>query len=74
MFSGSGRIAPEIDARSMQSGVSPEMRRRDTRATFESVRRLSHDLHPATLRVLGLVPAIKTHCTEVMQRHNVQDR
>jgi signal transduction histidine kinase len=45
---------------------------RDTRATFESVRRLSHDLHPATLRVLGLVPAIKTHCTEVAKRHNVQ--
>jgi signal transduction histidine kinase len=45
---------------------------RDTRATFETVRRLSHDLHPATLRVLGLVPAIKTHCTEVAKRHNVQ--
>ncbi|HEU5257271.1 MAG TPA: ABC transporter substrate binding protein [Vicinamibacterales bacterium] len=44
----------------------------DTRGTFESVRRLSHDLHPATLRVLGLVPAIKTHCTEVTKRHNVQ--
>lgn len=45
---------------------------RDTRATFESVRRLSHDLHPATLRVLGLVPALKSHCTEVSKRHNVQ--
>jgi len=45
---------------------------RDTRGTFESVRRLSHDLHPATLRVLGLVPAIKTHCAEVTKRHNVQ--
>ena len=45
---------------------------RDTRGTFDSVRRLSHDLHPATLRVLGLVPAIKTHCTEVAKRHNVQ--
>jgi signal transduction histidine kinase len=45
---------------------------RDTRATFETVRRLSHDLHPATLRVLGLVPAIKTHCIEVANRHNVE--
>src|SRR6185369_1881809 len=44
---------------------------RDTRGTFESVRRLSHDLHPATLRVLGLVPAIKTHSAEVANRHNV---
>jgi signal transduction histidine kinase len=45
---------------------------RDSRGTFEAVRRLSHDLHPATLRVLGLVPAIKTHCSEVAKRHNVQ--
>jgi len=45
---------------------------RDTRWTFETVRRLSHDLHPATLRVLGLVPAIKTHCSEVAKRHNVE--
>jgi signal transduction histidine kinase len=45
---------------------------RDTRATFETVRRLSHDLHPATLRVLGLAPAIKAHCTEVATRHKVQ--
>jgi signal transduction histidine kinase len=45
---------------------------RDTRGTFDTVRRLSHDLHPAILRVLGLVPAIKTHCSEVAQRHDVQ--
>ena len=45
---------------------------RDAHGTFEAVRRLSHDLHPATLRVLGLVPAMKTHCTEVAKRHNVQ--
>jgi signal transduction histidine kinase len=45
---------------------------RDTRGTFDTVRRLSHDLHPATLRVLGLVPAVKSHCSEVAKRHNVQ--
>jgi signal transduction histidine kinase len=45
---------------------------RDTRRTFEAVRRLSHDLHPATLRVLGLAPAIKTHCAELAKRHQVQ--
>jgi signal transduction histidine kinase len=33
---------------------------------------LSHDLHPATLRVLGLTPALKTHCAEVASRHNVE--
>jgi len=45
---------------------------RDTRKTFEAVRQLSHDLHPATLRVLGLVPALKAHCTEVARRHHVE--
>jgi signal transduction histidine kinase len=29
-------------------------------------------LHPATLRVLGLAPALKAHSAEVEKRHNVQ--
>jgi len=45
---------------------------RDAHGTFDVVRTLSHDLHPATLRVLGLLPAIKTHCVEVAKRHNVR--
>jgi signal transduction histidine kinase len=45
---------------------------REIRTTFNSIRRLSHDLHPATLRVLGLAPALKSHCTEVASRHNVE--
>jgi len=45
---------------------------RETQGTFEGIRRLSHDLHPASLRILGLVPALKTHCTEVEKRHNVE--
>jgi len=44
----------------------------DARMTFDAVRRLSHDLHPATLRVLGLAPALKAHCTEVATRHDVE--
>jgi len=45
---------------------------RDTLGTFEGIRRLSHDLHPASLRLLGLAPALKTHCAEVEKRHNVE--
>ena len=45
---------------------------RDTEGTFEGIRRLSHDLHPASLRILGLAPALKTHCTEVEKRYNVK--
>ena len=45
---------------------------RDTRNTFDGIRRLSHELHPATLRLLGLVPALRTHCAEVAKRHDVE--
>ena len=44
----------------------------DTRQMFDAVRRLSHELHPAILRLLGLAPAIKTHCAEIAMRHQVQ--
>jgi two-component system sensor histidine kinase UhpB len=40
--------------------------------TLKGVRRLSHDLHPATLRLVGLAAALKTHCREVEERHDVQ--
>ena len=40
----------------------------------DGVRRLSHDLHPATLRLVGLGPALRAHCIEVEQRYDVQVR
>jgi signal transduction histidine kinase len=47
---------------------------RDTRNTFDGIRRLSHELHPATLRLLGLVPALRSHCAEVAKRQDVEVR
>jgi signal transduction histidine kinase len=44
----------------------------DTNRVFDGIRRLSHDLHPATLRLLGLGPALKAHCNEVSKRHHVE--
>ena len=44
---------------------------REINRVFDSLRRLSHELHPATLRWLGLAPALKAHCLEVEQRHGV---
>jgi signal transduction histidine kinase/ABC-type uncharacterized transport system substrate-binding protein len=41
---------------------------------FDALRRLSHDLHPATLRLLGLGTALQSHCAEVEKRHGVQVR
>ena len=46
----------------------------ETRGVCETLRRLSHDLHPTTLQLVGLASALKAHCTEVEQRHGVQVR
>jgi signal transduction histidine kinase len=40
--------------------------------TVEGVRRLSHDLHPASLELLGLAAAMRSHCKEIGKRHDVQ--
>jgi two-component system sensor histidine kinase UhpB len=38
----------------------------------ESLRLVSHDLHPTVLQHLGLLPALEAHCAEVERTHNVQ--
>lgn len=38
----------------------------------DTVRQLSHNLHPATLRLVGLPAALQAHCIEVEKRHDVQ--
>ena len=38
----------------------------------DRVRRLSHDLHPGTLRHVGLAGALDAHCFEVEQQHDVR--
>jgi signal transduction histidine kinase len=43
-----------------------------TSSVVAGVRRMSHDLHPATLRLLGLAAAVRAHCIEVERRNDVQ--
>jgi signal transduction histidine kinase len=38
----------------------------------DRIRRISHELHPASLQLLGLAAAVKTHCLEVEKRHHVR--
>jgi signal transduction histidine kinase len=44
----------------------------ETLGMFEGIRRLSHELHPATLRLVGLATALQAHCSEVEKRNGVQ--
>jgi signal transduction histidine kinase len=45
-----------------------------TLALANTVRGLSHDLHPATLSLLGLASAMKAHCLDVQKRRGVTVR
>jgi signal transduction histidine kinase len=38
----------------------------------EEIRRVSHELHPASLELAGLAAALKAHCAEVAKRHAVR--
>jgi two-component system sensor histidine kinase UhpB len=42
-----------------------------TAALFDSVRNLSHELHPAVLEHLGLVAALRRHCSDIDRLHQV---
>jgi signal transduction histidine kinase len=39
---------------------------------FDGIRRLSHELHPSSLPLLGLGTTLKAYCSEVEKLHNVQ--
>ncbi len=45
---------------------------RDIRSALDGIRRLSHELHPDTMRALGLTTALRAHCHEVAQRNAVE--
>ena len=45
-----------------------------TAAAAESVRTLSHELHPAVLEHAGLITALRRHCAEVETLHDVKVR
>jgi signal transduction histidine kinase len=57
------------DAHTQQALATLEHRTLDV---VEGIRRLSHDLHPATLRLLGLTAALTAHAIEVEKRYDVQ--
>jgi signal transduction histidine kinase len=45
---------------------------RDTKSALDSIRRLSHELHPAMLLSQGLDSAVRGHCAQVEERSAVE--
>jgi signal transduction histidine kinase len=62
--------APDLPAPELQDELLQLQER--TLDVVDRVRRLSHDLHPVTLRLLGLPAALRAHCVEVEKRYDVQ--
>jgi signal transduction histidine kinase len=44
----------------------------ETLGILDRVHRLSHELHPANLRLLGLAATLQAHCSDVARLHGVQ--
>ena len=70
--SGLKNASGDIQASGIQQAFSDL--EQDTSGLFDGIRRLSHELHPATLHVLGLPPTLEAHCIEVEKRHDVRVR
>jgi signal transduction histidine kinase len=64
-------------ARGLSPRMGPEQSkltrlRQDVEAVLDSVRELSHQLHSATLRHLGLTSGLERLCKTIAQQHHVQ--
>jgi len=59
-----------IQSRSVQDILGSAQRR--TVSAAESIRLLSHGLHPTVLHHVGLVAAVQAHCAEVQRQHHLQ--
>jgi ligand-binding sensor domain-containing protein/signal transduction histidine kinase len=60
----------DVQKKAIQESLSSLQRQ--TISLVESVRRLSHDLHPSILRHVGLAAALEAHCIEIEHRYGVQ--
>jgi two-component system sensor histidine kinase UhpB len=64
------RLSGDIqDAQAQESFAQLE---HETNNMFDEIRRVSHELHPSNLQLLGLAPTLRALCNEVVRRHAVQ--
>ena len=69
-LSGLKRQIPQKDEAALDAAVAALLRRAVNLG--ESIRRLSHDLHPGVLQQVGLIAALETHCEEFQAQHEVE--
>ena len=63
------RKSGELDAGTVGSSLAKLHDR--TLDLADSVRRLSHDLHPSVLQQVGLTAALESHCAEFQQQYGI---
>src|SRR5262245_36948124 len=68
-LSGLKRRVGSADPATMEASLTTLQQRTITLA--DSVRRLSHDLHPGVLQQVGLTAALESHCTEFQNQHGI---
>jgi two-component system sensor histidine kinase UhpB len=68
-LSGVKRKLGSADPAAIESSLATLQRR--TIDLADSVRRLSHDLHPGVLQQVGLTAALETHCAEFQEQHGI---
>jgi PAS domain S-box-containing protein len=68
-LSGLRRRIGEHDPSTLEGSLTKLQQR--TIDLADSVRRLSHDLHPAVLQQVGLTAALESHCAEFQEQHGI---
>lgn len=68
-LSGFKRQIPEKDEAALEDALAALQRR--TVNLADSIRRLSHDLHPGVLQQVGLIAALESHCEDFQARHGI---
>jgi PAS domain S-box-containing protein len=69
-LSGLKRRLGEHDRATLEASVTTLQER--TNDLADSVRRLSHDLHPGVLQQVGLTAALEFHCAEFQRQHGIE--
>jgi PAS domain S-box-containing protein len=69
-LSGLRRRIGERDPATVEASLT--MLQQRTSSLADSVRRLSHDLHPGVLQQVGLTAALESHCAEFAAQHGIE--